>query len=218
MCESKVQPGQSVVSSLCVRVSIATTKEPGKWRLASLLQLPATMSQENTSLSCVHGPVRLLQSVNGRSQRPTHPLSSWLPWPFLPIVETFAWTFAPRQFLIRCRNKSSEAAYENRVALSQVRSDLELLKSSKLNSPSRIEWGKLSVELASLGYPFLPLQLQPLVSSFYYWNILTYSHTNRLIGIPIRLRSLNLRSGIDVVIVSLPRYGVNHIVRWESGI
>jgi hypothetical protein len=27
------------------------------------------------------------------------------------------------------------------------------------------------VELASLGYPFLTLQLQPLVSSFYYWNI-----------------------------------------------
>jgi hypothetical protein len=74
-----------------------------------------------------------------------------------------------------------------------------------------------SVELASLGYPFLPLQLQPLVSSFYYWNILMYSRTNRLIGIPIRLRSLNLRSGIDVVIVSPPRCGVNHMVRWESG-
>jgi hypothetical protein len=60
-----------------------------------------------------------------------------------------------------------------------------------------------TVELASLGYPFLPLQLQPLVNSFYYWNILTYSRTNRLISIPIRLRLLNLHSRIDVVIVLL---------------
>jgi hypothetical protein len=74
-------------------------------------------------------------------------------------------------------------------------------------------WYLRRVELASLGYPFLPLQLQPLVSSFYYWNMLTYSRTNRSISIPIRLRSLNLRSGIGVVIVLLPRYGVNHIVR-----
>jgi hypothetical protein len=75
-----------------------------------------------------------------------------------------------------------------------------------------------NVELASLGYPFLPPQLQPLVSSFYYWNMLTYSRTNRFISIPIRLRSLNLRSGIGVVIVSLPPCGVDHMVGWESGI
>jgi len=73
-------------------------------------------------------------------------------------------------------------------------------------------------QLATLGYPFLPLQLQPLVSSFYYWNMLTYRRTNRSISISIRLRSLNLYLGISVVIVSLPRYGVNHMVRWESGI
>ena len=42
-------------------------------------------------------------------------------------------------------------------------------------------WDLEIVELASLGYPFLPLQLQPLVGSFYYWNMLTYSRTNRSI-------------------------------------
>jgi hypothetical protein len=45
-----------------------------------------------------------------------------------------------------------------------------------------------------------------------------YSRTNRLISILIRLRLLNLRSGIGVVIVLLPRCRVNHMVRWESGI
>src|ERR1700733_13582884 len=78
---------------------------------------------------------------------------------------------------------------------------------------------RIFVELASYGqHPFLPPKAQPLVSSFYYWNMLTYSRTNRSISISIRLRSLNLCLGISVVIVSPPICGVNHMVRWESGI
>jgi hypothetical protein len=75
------------------------------------------------------------------------------------------------------------------------------------------------VELASYFRLSIPsTKVQPLVSSFYYWNMLTYSRTNRSISISIRLRSLNLGLGISVVIVSPPRCGVNHMVRWESGI
>ena len=61
-------------------------------------------------------------------------------------------------------------------------------------------WDLEIVELASLGYPFLPLQLQPLVGSFYYWNMLTYSRTNRSITF------IEPSSGIGVVIVQYHRH------------
>ena len=98
---------------------------------------------------------------------------------------------------------------DNIVHYRYFRGNIRMLEKGQVHLSSGV-----CVELATLvGYPFLPLQLQPLVSSFYYWNMLTYRSTNRLISISIRLRSLNLYLGISAVIVSPPRCRVNHMVR-----